>query len=149
MMEWGGWLGESHLWIKAFHIIFVIFWMAGLLLLPRYYIYHRDTVPGSPEDQAWIAREKRLLRIIINPAMILTWLLGLMLAVNLGMQGGWLHAKITLVLALSGYHGWMAGLRKKFARGERPLSSKALRIANEVPSIAVIIIVILAVVRPF
>lgn len=144
-----GWLGDAYLWVKAVHLIFVIFWMAGMFMLPRYFIYHHPVAPGSAEDRLWIDRERRLLRIIINPAMMLTWIFGLMLAFNIGWAGGWLHAKLLIVLALSGYHGWLAGLRKAFARGERPISEKALRLANEVPGVAIIAIVVLAIVRPF
>lgn len=144
-----GWLGEAYLWVKAVHLIFVIFWMAGMFMLPRYFIYHHPVAPGSAEDRLWIDRERRLLRIIINPAMMVSWIFGLMLAFNIGWAGGWLHAKLLLVLALSGYHGWLAGLRKAYARGERPIGEKALRLANEVPGVAIIAIVVLVIVRPF
>src|SRR3546814_13235894 len=88
--------------------------------------------PHSAEDALWIERERRLLRIIINPTMILTWVLGLMLAFNLGWGcEGWLHAKLAIVLGLSGYHGWLSRLRRSFAKGERPISEKVLRLANE------------------
>ena len=102
-------LGQSYLWVKAAHIVFVIFWMAGLFMLPRYLAYHCETAIGSAESEAWKAREKRLLRIIVNPAMIMTWVFGLLL----GFTGDWfaqpwLHAKLTLVLLLSGWRllGW-------------------------------------------
>lgn len=144
-----GWLGEAYPWVKALHVIFVIFWIAGMFMLPRFYVYHSPVAPGSAEDALWIDRESRLLRIIINPAMALTWILGLMLAFNLGWSEGWLHAKLLVVIGLSGYHGWLSGLRKSFARGERRVSERALRLANEVPGIAVIVIVILVIVRPF
>ena len=145
-----GWLGDAYLWVKAAHVVFVIFWIAGMFMLPRFFVYHMSAPVGSAEDVAWIERERRLLRIIINPAMSLVWLLGLALAFNLGFEGqGWLHAKIAIVLALSAYHGWLSGLRRKFARGERPVSERALRIANEVPGLATILIVILVIVKPF
>lgn len=144
-----GWLGDAYLWVKAAHVIFVIFWIAGMFMLPRYFVYHMATVPGSPEDAAWIERERRLLRIIINPAMILTWLLGLALAFHWGWQGGWLHAKVTLVLLFSGYHGWLSGVRKQFARGERRYGEKTMRLMNEVPGLATVAIVILVIVKPF
>jgi putative membrane protein len=145
-----GWLGEAYPWVRAAHIIFVIFWMAGMFMLPRYFVYHMAAPVGSAEDQLWIERETRLLRIIVNPAMAAVWLLGLALAFNIGFAGqGWLHAKLAIVFAFSGYHGWLSGLRRKFARGERPVSEKALRIANEVPSLVAIAVVILAVVKPF
>jgi putative membrane protein len=143
-------MSDAYLWLKAAHVIFVIFWIAGLFMLPRFFVYHMAAVPGSAEDVAWIERERRLLRIIINPSMIAVWLLGLTLAF-LGdwWSWGWLHVKLAIVLALSGYHGWLAGLRKKLARGERPLTEKRLRILNEVPGIATIAIVILVIVKPF
>ncbi|RJF93724.1 CopD family protein [Sphingomonas cavernae] len=145
-----GFLGATWLWVKAAHIIFVIFWMAGMFMLPRFFIYHQQTTPGSAEDKAWIERETRLRRIILTPSMSVVWLLGLVLAVNTGaFSQGWFHAKLLLVLALSGYHGWMVGYARKLARGERRLSDKALRLANEVPGVATAAIVILAVVRPF
>lgn len=142
-------LGAAYPWVKAAHVIFVIFWMAGLFMLPRFFIYHHPVQPGSPEDALWIDRERRLLRIIVNPSMVITWVLGLLLAFNLGWSEGWLHAKILIVLLLSGYHGWMSALRRSFARGERPVREKTLRLMNEVPGVALILIVILVVVRPF
>src|SRR3546814_10108681 len=120
-----GWLGDAYPWVKALHVIFVIFWIAGLFMLPRFLVYHYPVPPHSAEDALWIERERRLLRIIINPTMILTWVLGLMLAFNLGWGGeGWLHAKLAIVLGLSGYHGWLSRLRRSFAKGERPISEK-------------------------
>ncbi len=140
----------TYAWIKAAHVIFVIFWIAGLFMLPRYYVYHQEATPGSVEEKRWIDRERKLRNIIITPAMILVWLFGLTLAFMTGAWSqGWFHAKFALVVALSGYHGWMVGYGKKLARGERPVSGKALRIMNEVPGIATAIIVILVIVRPF
>lgn len=137
-------------WIKSAHIIFVIFWVAGLFLLPRYYIYHQEAAPGSPEEQRWIERERKIRNIIITPAMVLVWIFGLLLAYMLGAwTQGWLHAKLLLVLGLSAYHGYMIGYGKKLERGIRPVSGRALRIMNEVPGVAVVIIVILVVVKPF
>jgi len=140
----------TYLWIKAAHVIFVIFWIAGLFMLPRYYVYHQETVPGSTEDRQWIERERKLRTIILGPAIGLVWILGLTLATIGGLWSeGWLHAKIAIVFALSGYQGWMVGYGKKLARGERPVSGKALRIMNEIPGIATAAIVILVIVRPF
>lgn len=144
-----GFLGNTVLWVKAAHIIFVIFWIAGMFMLPRFLVYHHGTTPGSAEDQLWIERERRLRHIILSPSMILVWLFGLMLAANLGFQGGWLHAKLLIVFALSGFHGYLVGLTRQFAAGQRPVSEKSLRIMNEVPGITVVLVVILAVVRPF
>ena len=148
-MELTGFLGATMLWIKAAHIIFVIFLMAGLFMMPRFFVYHHQCPVGSDEDKSWIEREDRLARIILNPALTIVWLFGLMLAFNGNYWGeGWFIAKLILVIALSGYHGWMIGYAKKLARGERVLSEKRLRLLNEVPGIAAAIIVILVVVRP-
>jgi putative membrane protein len=144
-----GWLGDAYPWVKALHVIFVIFWMAGLFMLPRFFVYHMASPQGTPEDGRWIDRERRMMRIIINPAMFAVWGFGLALAVNMGWSEGWLHAKIALVLALSGYHDWLSKTRKRFAAGERPYAEKTLRLLNEVPALATILIVILVVVRPF
>ncbi len=148
--DWGTIATLTYAWIKAAHIIFVIFWIAGLFMLPRYYVYHQESAPGSAEEERWIDRERKLRNIIISPAMILVWVLGLSLAFigNLWSEA-WLHAKLAVVLALSAYHGWMIGYGRKLAKGERPVSGRALRIMNEVPGVATAIIVILAIVKPF
>ena len=140
----------TYYWLKAGHLIFVIFWMAGLFMLPRFFVYHQEAAAGSPEDAAWIERERRLLRIILTPSIVVVWLLGLLLAFSIdAWSPGWFHAKLLLVLALSGYHGWMAGYAKKLARGERPLEGRKLRLLNEVPGVAAALIVVLVIVRPF
>ena len=145
-----GFLGAAYLWVKAGHVIFVIFWIAGLFMLPRFYVYHQESAPGSAEEKRWIERERKLRRIIITPAMILVWIFGLSLAWITGaFQQGWFLAKFALVVALSAYHGWMVGYGRKLARGERPLSGRGLRMMNEVPGIAVVLIVVLVIVRPF
>jgi protoporphyrinogen IX oxidase len=145
-----GFLGAAYPWVKAGHVIFVIFWIAGMFMLPRFYIYHQPVVPGSAEDRQWIDRERRLTKIIINPAMIIVWIFGLMLAVNVdAFAQGWFHAKFAAVLALSAYHGWAVGYGKKMARGFRPKSATALRWMNEIPGIATAVIVVLVIVRPF
>jgi protoporphyrinogen IX oxidase len=145
-----GFLGPAYAWVKAAHITFVIFWMAGLLLLPRLYVYHQETTPGSPEDRAWIEREARVRSIILMPAMLVVWILGLMLAFHLNVWGqGWFIAKLALVVALTGYQGWLGSYGKKLASGQRPLSNRALRMLNEIPGIAAALIVVLVIVRPF
>jgi putative membrane protein len=145
-----GWLGLAYPWVKAAHVTFVIFWMAGLFLLPRFYVYHQETAIGSPEDRAWIEREARIRSIILNPAMAVVWILGLMLATNLGIwDQHWFQAKLALVIALSGYQGWLGAYGKKLADGQRPLSGRAVRMINEIPGIAAAIIVVLVIVRPF
>jgi len=137
-------------WLKAAHLIFVIFWMAGLFMLPRFFVYHQESAQDSAENGLWVEREQRLLKIILNPSMIVVWALGLYLAYEIGaFKEGWFHAKLLIVLLLSGYHGWMAAYAKKLARGERTLAGKKLRLLNEVPGIAVAIIVILVIIRPF
>ncbi|WP_114953026.1 CopD family protein [Sphingomonadaceae bacterium KCTC 52780] len=140
----------TYAWLKAGHIIFVIFWMAGLFLLPRYYIYHQEAPAGSEEEAKWIDRERKLRAIILTPAIGAVWLLGLSLAwITQAWTEGWFHAKLLLVLALSAYQGWMIGYGRKLAAGVRPVSGRALRMMNEVPGIAVVLIVILVIVRPF
>jgi putative membrane protein len=143
-------LSLTYAWIKAGHVIFVIFWIAGMFMLPRYYIYHQEAPAGSAEEKRWIDRESKLRTIIITPAMILVWTFGLILAWTTGAWAqGWFHVKLAIVLALSAYHGWLVGYGRKLARGERPVSGKALRIMNEIPGLATVLIVILVIVKPF
>ena len=150
MSAYIGFLGPAYPWVKAAHITFVIFWLAGLFLLPRLYVYHQESTPGSPEDRAWIEREARVRSIILNPAIAVVWILGLMLAFNIdAWSQGWFSAKLALVIALSAYQGWLGAYGKKLARGERPLSGKAVRMLNEIPGIAAALIVVLVIVRPF
>lgn len=142
-----GFLGAAYPWILAAHVIFVIFLMAGLFMMPRFFVYHHQTAVGSPEDKAWVDRENRLRRIIMNPALSLVWVLGLMLALNIdAFSQGWFHVKLLLVIVLSGYHGWAVGYSKKLAAGQRPLSEKTLRLLNEVPGILVSLIVVAVIV---
>lgn len=137
-------------WIKAGHIIFVIFWMAGMFMLPRFYVYHQESAPGSDEEAKWIERERKLRTIIITPAMILVWVLGLSLAWITGAWSQhWFQAKFVLVVLLSGYHGWMVGYGRKLARGDRSMSGKALRMMNEVPGLFAVLIIVLVIVKPF
>ena len=137
-------------WAKALHIIAVIAWMAGMLYLPRLFVYHCEAEPGSKQSETFKVMERRLLRAIINPAMIATWLLGL----GLAFEGGWpafhwLQAKIVLVLILSGIHGLLARWVRDFAADRNRNSQKFYRIVNEIPTVLMIGIVILAVVKPF
>ena len=143
-------LSLTYVWIKAGHLIFVIFWIAGLFMLPRFYVYHQEALPESEEEKRWIEREHRLRRIIITPSMLLVWAFGLTLAWlgNLWLQG-WFVAKFAIVLALSGYHGWMVGYGRRLAGGERPVSGTALRLMNEVPGLVVVLVVVLVIVKPF
>jgi putative membrane protein len=147
---WQGFLGNAYLWVKAAHLTFVIFWIAGLFIVPRYYIHHQAAAPGSAEDRAWIEREGRARTIILLPAMLISWTLGLVLALHLGAFAmGWFHAKLALVVALTGYQGWIGAYGRKLAAGHRSSGDKALRIMNEVPGIATAVIVVLVIVKPF
>lgn len=140
----------TYLWLKAGHVIFVIFWMAGLFMLPRYFVYHQEATPESPENAVWTDRERKLLRIIMWPAMCLTWLLGLALAMVIGaFAQPWFHVKLAFVLGLSAYHVWLAGYHVALANGERRLTGKKLRLLNEVPGIAAAVIVIMVILKPF
>jgi len=140
-------------WLKALHLITVIFWMAGLLYLPRLFVYHSVANPGGELEVKMIEAEKKLLRIIMNPAMMVSFILGLILlfGYNLGNLTGsiWLPIKLILVFALIGYHGFLSKQRKLFAADERPKSKKFFRRINEIPAIFTIIIVIMAIVKPF
>ena len=143
---------QNYEWLRALHIIAVISWMAGMLYLPRLFVYHAETEAGSDKSETFKIMERRLLKFIINPAMIAAWILGLsMLYANPGMlEGqGWMHAKLLLVLVMSGVHGMLAKNVKIFARDENVKSSRYFRILNEVPTALMILIVIFAVVQPF
>ena len=149
-----GFLGVAYDWVKAAHLIFVIFWMAGLFMLPRYLVYHQEGLGDAADEARWIEREDKLRRIILGPALVMVWVLGLLLAVNLGLLAGapglgWLHAKLLLVFLLSGYHGWAVGYARKLAAGKPTLANRRLRMMNEVPALAVTLIVILVIVKPF
>jgi putative membrane protein len=145
-------LAVTYTWILAAHLIFVVFWMAGLFMLPRYLIYHQGALAAGRVDEAalWVEREGKIRKIILTPAMIVVWVLGLTLAtVGHHWGEGWLHAKLLFVLILSAYHGWAVGYSKKLAVGEPTLQGKQLRMLNEVPALAVTLIVVLVIVKPF
>ena len=145
-----GYLGAAYPWVKAAHVTFVIFWMAGLFLVPRFYVYHHATTPGSAEDRAWIEREDKARTIILTPAMLIVWVLGLMLAVHLNVFGQlWFTAKLLLVVLLTGYQGWIGAYGKKLAGGHRELEDKKLRLMNELPGILTAFIVVFVIVKPF
>jgi len=139
-------------YIKAFHVIAIIAWMAGLLYLPRLLVYHAASRRGSEQSETFKVMERRLLRFITTPAMLASWVLGLILAFS-GVidwsRDGWFHAKLALVLALSAFHGLLAMWTKDFALDRNTRSARFYRIANEVPTLLMIFIVILVVVRPF
>jgi protoporphyrinogen IX oxidase len=137
-------------WLKAFHIIAVIAWMAGMLYLPRLFVYHCDAAPGSKQSETFKVMERRLLKAIINPAMAATWIFGLWLA----WQGGWfrapwLHGKLMLVVALSAVHGLFAKWVKDFAADNNRRSARFYRIINEIPTVLMVLIVLLVVLKPF
>lgn len=137
-------------WLKAVHVIAVISWMAGMLYLPRLFIYHCDAAPGSEMSETFKVMEGRLLRIILNPAMIVTWVLGLWMAWKGGLfSAGWLHAKLALVLALSGVHGFFSASVRRFAEDRNTVTQRQWRLWNEVPTVLMIGIVILVIVKPF
>jgi putative membrane protein len=138
-------------WLKAVHLIFVIFWMAGMFLFPRFLVYHQEGLADPAECARWIERENKLRHIILTPSMIAVWVLGLLLAQTIGAWSmGWFHAKLAAVLALSAYHGWMIGYARQLTKADgKRLTGKQLRLINEVPGIATIAIVILVIVKPF
>ena len=145
-------LAEHSDWIKALHVISVIAWMAGLLYLPRLFVYHCEVEPGSAEDLRFQRMERRLLRAIMNPAMVATYIFGIGLAATPGLvapSAGWFHGKLLGVLVLTAMHGLMARWRKRFAQGRNAHSARFYRLMNEVPTLAMIAIVILVMVKPF
>lgn len=141
---------QAYPWIKALHIIAIISWMAGMLYLPRLFIYHGDCDPLSAQAQTFAVMEARLMKVIMNPAMIVSWVLGLYLAWQVfEFQGGWLHAKIAAVIALSGVHGYFAKAVRSFGRGDYIRTPRFWRMMNEAPTLLMIVIVVLVVVKPF
>ncbi len=138
------------LWIKALHILAVISFMAGMLYLPRLFVYHADAAPGSVQSETFKVMERRLLKAIMNPALVVVWLTGLWLAYDAGFyRMPWLHAKFALVLILSGLHGYFARIVRVFAADANHKSARYYRILNEIPTVVMILIVILVVVKPF
>ena len=147
-------LSAAYPWIKAFHIVAVVSWMAGLFYLPRLFVYHAErAAPGSDVDEVFKVMETKLLRLIMNPAMIATWTFGILLALTPGVvdwtADGWIYAKLAGVLALTWLHHWLALRRKDFARGANRLPGKTYRLMNELPLLALVLIVVMVVVRPF
>ncbi|MFN3990269.1 MAG: CopD family protein [Erythrobacter sp.] len=139
-----------YLFLKSGHVIFMVFWLAGLFMLPRQMIYMLDHAPGSDGEAKWATRSGKLRKIILTPSLIIVWVLGLTLAYAGGhFASGWFHAKLTLVLALSGFHGWLVAKSKAMARGERPLTEKTLRLVGEVPGLLLVLIVVLVYLKPF
>jgi len=143
-------LAMTYYWLKAGHIIFVVFWMAGLFMLPRMFVYHQECEPDAPENEQWIERERKLIRIILLPSIGMVWGLGLALSLAVdAWSQGWFYAKLALVIGLSIYQSYLTWYGEQLAKGERRLSGKRLRLLNEVPGVAVALIVILVVIKPF
>jgi len=144
---------EMYQWIKALHLISVIAWMAGLLYLPRLYVYHCDAEPGSDKSETFKVMERRLLRAIMNPAMIATWLMGLALLATPGVvdwgRDLWIYPKLASVGVLTWLHHWLGLRRKDFAADRNSRTGRTYRMMNEVPTVALIVIVIMVIVRPF
>lgn len=144
-------MAEYYMWLKAFHLIFVISWLAGLFYLPRLFVYHCELKTGSKEDKLFQTMERKLLRVIMNPAMILTLVFGLWIAQIYGFKnlGGWFHIKMILVVIILYFHHFLARRRKDFEKGKNKYSAEFYRIINEIPAVLMIAIVILAIVKPF
>ena len=144
-------LSMNYEWLRALHIIAVISWMAGLLYLPRLFVYHAETEVGTDKSETFKTMERRLLKFIMAPASIVTWVFGgLMLYANPALMGeGWMHAKLTLVVLMTGFHHACMAWTRKFANDANTKPAKFYRIMNEVPTLFMVIIVILAVVQPF
>ena len=139
----------TYLWLKAGHIIFMVFWMAGLFILPRQMLYMHDTAIGSAEEEQWVGRIGLLRKIILTPSLVIVWVLGLALAFTIGAwDQGWFHAKLLFVLLLTGYHGFMVASARRMAAGTRTLTPKQLRMWGEAPAILLAIIVVLVIVKP-
>jgi len=145
-----GFLGGAYLWVKALHILAVIAWMAAFLYLPRLFVYHCQATPGSPQSETFKVMERRLLRGIMNPAMMVAWAAGLALMVNLeAWSEGWFHVKATAVIVLTGLHGMAGRWQRDFAADANRHSERFYRIMNEVPALLMVVIVVMVVVRPF
>jgi len=143
-------LGDLYLWVKSVHVISIIAWMAAILYLPRLFVYHVAAPVGSEQSETFKVMERRLLKAIMTPAMISSWIFGLWAAGQIGaFSQGWFHAKLLLVVLMSGAHGYLAVCVKKFARDENTKSAKFYRILNEVPTLLMIAVVILVIVKPF
>ena len=139
-------------WIKALHVIAVISWMAGMLYLPRLFVYHVDAAPGSDKSETFKVMEQRLLRAIINPAMGLAWIFGLLMLATPGIvdwSEGWIYVKLAAVVLMSGLHGQLSRWRKDFEADRNRRSARFYRLVNEVPTVLLIVIVIMVIVKPF
>ena len=147
-----GVLASFYPWTKAFHVIAMVAWMAGMFYLPRLFVYHCEAEPGSRESERFKVMERRLLKQIINPAMIATWLFGVLLVLTPGVidwSWGWWHVKLAAVLAMSALHGMMVRWRRDFLNDANHRPQRFYRIVNEIPTILLMVIVIMVIVRPF
>ena len=143
-------MSNLYLWLKVLHILAIISWMAGMLYLPRLFVYHVEAPKGSPQAGTFVVMERRLLRAIMLPALLVTWITGLTLVVQTGfLHAGWFHAKFVLVIALSALHGYFAKVRKDLAEETNQHGSRFFRIVNEAPAVLMTGIVILVVVKTF
>lgn len=142
--------GDAYLWFKALHIMAVIAWMAGLFYLPRLFIYHHDKPVGSESSETFKVMEARLYRFIMNPAMMMAWAFGLFIAWQGGwFSSGWMHVKLLAVVLMTAAHVYFGRAMRAFGRDERPLTSRHWRMLNEVPAVLMIVIVVMAVLKPF
>ena len=143
-------MNNLYLWLKVLHILAIISWMAGMLYLPRLFVYHVEAPKGSPQAGTFVVMERRLMRAIMLPALLVTWITGLTLAIQTGfLHAGWFHAKFALVIALSALHGYFAKVRKDLAEETNRHGSRFFRIVNEAPAVLMAGIVILVVFKPF
>lgn len=145
-------LSTYYFWVKAFHIISIICWMAAMFYLPRLYVYHSQTKPGSEASQTFLVMESKLIRLIMTPSMLSSYFFGILLLSTRGIvdwTSGWIYVKLIMVLAMTAIHGIYSSWHKKFARDERNLSHVYFRVANEIPVVIMVVIVIMAVVKPF
>jgi len=146
------WLVPAYLWLKAFHIVAVVAWMTGLLYLPRLFVYHAEAGPGAAQSETFKVMERRLYRGIMNPAMVAVWISGPLTLLSMPAavaEAGWFHAKLTLVLLLTGYHHLLGRWRKAFERDRNTRPARIYRLINEVPTVLLIAIVLLVVLKPF
>ncbi len=143
-------MNNLYLWLKALHILAIISWMAGMLYLPRLFVYHAEAPKGSLQAKTFVVMERRLMRAIMLPALLVTWITGIMLAFQTGiLRAGWFHAKFALVIALSALHGFFAKARKDLAKETNRHGSRFFRVINEVPAILMAAIIFLVVFKPF
>lgn len=141
--------GEGYLWVKSLHVISIIAWMAGLLYLPRLFVYHSQVEVGSKTSELFKVMERRLIRAIMTPAMVASWVFGLWMAANLDWSAGWLHAKLALAAAMTVMHVAMAQWGRDFAADRNTRATRFYRVANEIPTLLMLGIVIVVIVKPF